>query len=184
MIEMNPIIEIVEEGVRYICDSITGEVLECKAVFRVDSVDKATWLLERLSEQDASLAALDARKKAILDNLSVMESRTKSKRNALLFKFQPELEQVARENLEKGKKSWLCEFGSVQFRTQPARLKVADPTVALEWAKLNAPETIKLTEEFQISKLTAEDRECLIEHVPSGFEVSPECETVTIKTGI
>ena len=175
------------DGLIYEVDDETGEILSVQPEapkFVVDDADKAEWVLKRLQEQDAALDAIAHQKQAILDNLSTMESRINSKRTGLLFRFKQELEDFARANLPAGKKSWVCAYGTVQFRSSPARLKVSDPAIALEWARSEAIHAIKVSEEFQISKLTPEEKDHMMEHVPSGFDVTPASETVDIKTGV
>lgn len=175
------------DGLIYEIDEDSGEILSVQPevpAFAVHDVSSAEWVLKRLQEQDAQLDALEAQERAILDNLKTMKSRIESRRNGLLYRFKQELETFVRNNLPAGKKSWVSPYGSVQFRMNPARLKVADPAVALEWARVEAPHCIKLTEEFQISKLTAEDKTALMQNPPSGFDVTPAAESVEIKTGV
>jgi hypothetical protein len=47
--------------------------------------------------------------------------------------------------------------------------------------KLGMMEAIKVTEEFQISRLTDEQRDAIATTLPEGFEVIPDKETMSIK---
>jgi len=181
---------ITENGVVYQIDEETGEVLSAEAPgFAVEDAKSAEWVLERLQEQDALIAALNAREKAIRENIDAERRRIEHRRNGLLYRFKGELEAFARDNLPKGKKSWVCPFGVVQFRTQAARLKVADPEKALAWAKAYDPDAVKVIEEFQISKLNPAFKSRMMEDSPSsretaGLDLSPETETCQISTGL
>lgn len=177
-------LEIVEDGVTYTVDASTGEVLDAKSEFHVDSAEKAEWVLEKLSDLDASRTALEARRDAVLNNVAIMESRIKAKQNALLFRFQQELQDFAAQNFEKGKKSWVCPHGKISVRTSGEQLFVSDKDKALEWAEKEAPHAVKVTREFQISKLTDADRMNLESDRPDGFDVEPARESWKIETGV
>lgn len=185
--------KVTDNGIVYELDDETGEVLSTtpvEAKFAVTDEKSAEWVLERLQEQDASIAALNARESAILENIRSERRRIENRREGLLYRFKGELEAFARENLPQGKKSWVCPYGTVAFRRTAARLKVADPEKALEWAeKMGYNDAIKTVREFQISKLddSAKDAMMIVEtstREAAGLDISPETESVSIKTGV
>lgn len=191
MIEMLDTPSVVQErhgDLVYHIDTATGEVLHVdRPGFHVDSVPALEWLMERLSEQDAQIAALNARKAAVCENLDIQIKQIENKRKGLLYKYENELVEVARQNLPEGKRTFICPFGQVKFTKVAARLKVADPEKALHLAKtLGWENAIKRTEEFQISKLDAEQKQFAEANIEGmeGFEMTPATESFKVETGI
>ena len=178
------------DGIQYDVDEMTGEITAADAPgFAIEDEESAKWVLQRIIHVDTQLAAVAAEKKALIDNLGVLESRLLRRKEGLEHRFTDELARFARENLDKGKKSWVCAFGSVSFRTNPARLKVSDPEKALAWGLANDPASVKTVQEFQISKLKEEFKTRFMEDSPTsraaaGLDLAPEQETVQIKTGV
>jgi len=73
-------------------------------------------------------------------------------------------------------------FGSVSFRTVKGGLKVVDASLALSVAQAHGwIEAIKVTESFQISKLSEEQKNILTAEMPDGFEYTLDRETMSIK---
>jgi hypothetical protein len=176
------------DGLTYTVDE-WGEIVAVERPgFHVNDSSSAEWLLEKLQEQDAQIVALNARKAAICENLDTQIKQAQNRRNGLLFKYEGELVEFARQNLPEKKRTWISPFGSVKFTTQPARLKVADPDRALQFAKEHNPEAIKVTEEFQISKLGADPKADLTNDAEFrqkwGFDLTPETETHKVETGV
>lgn len=172
------------DGVKYQIDLETGESTVLTE-FHVEDEKSAEWVMEKLLDADCELSAIVKREESILENVRKMRSAIESRKAALLWKFKNELEEFARQNLPKGKKTWACPYGSISFRTSGGKLKVADPERALAWAKEHDVDAIKVTEEFQISRLDESWKAVIIEKGAEerGFEVTPEIETATIKTG-
>lgn len=173
------------DGVKYQIDLETGESTVITE-FHVTDEKSAEWVMEKLLDADCELSAILKREESILENVRKMRSAIESRKAALLWKFKNELEEFARQNLPKGKKTWACPYGSIAFRTTGGKLKVSDPEKALAWAKENGvTEAVKVVEEFQISRLDDSWKAVIIERGAEerGFEVTPEVETATIKTG-
>lgn len=188
----------------YVIDIETGEVLGHSKVdgdFVVDTKEKAEWVLKRFARVDANLAALDTtpellEAKALIANSESIRQEFLRRRDWLTKRFEAELGEFARRELEGSKtKTWKSIFGQIALRLVPGRLKVKDGEKALLWARSNATNAIKTSEEFQISKLTDEQRAKvslflrnealkLDELAFDAFEVTPDSETVTIKTGV
>lgn len=141
---------------------------------------------EWLAESDAQIAAIEARRKFYNENFDAMVRDVKRRKDGLLWKFGRMIEDFARGNLPKGKKTWTCPTMSVAFRTVNPRVTVKDDDVALGWARNNAPDAVQVVEKFYVSKLPDSVRLELLAHpesaVGTGLEVTPGTETATIKT--
>lgn len=192
----------------YLIDSRTGEVLEYvgRPEFHVTDDSAAEWVLERRGEIEADLAAIRARREAILANLDRLEREQAARLKAWDWRFAGELEQFARGRLEGGRKrTWQCPFGSVAIRKTPARWTWADAPDAkeraVEWARENwTPELIKAqgivrtkVEEVPVlDKIVgmvetlekAGSMEDVREATFAFLSYVPEGEAVTIKTGV
>lgn len=178
------------DGIVY--DAETGEVLgTVKPKFEVNDQESAEWVFKKLLDADAELAALAARKKALLENLGAMERNVQQRRDGLLYRFAPELENFARENLPKGKRTWTCPYGSVSFRATSGGIKVLDDALALEVAQTEGMQNaIKVTEAFRVSQLTDVQKELIVSKFEShdsrwarAFAKTDPGESATIKTG-
>ena len=150
-----------------------------------DSAD-FEWLGDRMGEADAEIAAIEERRKFYNENFDAMVRDVKRKKDGLLYKFGRMIEDFARANLPKGKKTWTCPTMSVAFRTNPARVAVKDDEVALGWARNNAPDAVQILEKFYVSKLPAEVKADLLAHpesaIGTGLEVTAASERTEIKT--
>ncbi len=175
------------DGIIY--DSETGECLgTVKPEFHVTDQASAEWVLEKASALDQDIAGLTARKNALIANMDVMIKEKSNQKAGLLYRFGPELEHFAKENLPKGKKTWTCPFGSVGFRATQAKIEVQDEERAMAWAKQFAPEAIKVKESL-LKSLIPDDLITKFLDDPTGadaegFTVVPAGESATIKTGI
>lgn len=178
-------------------DIETGECLGVweKPAFHVTDTEKAEWLMRKLWDYDADILALEAREKAILENIGKMKADVKQRRDGLAYRFGPELEQFAKENLPQGKKTWACPFGSVSFRASHGGVRVVDEKSALEIAQKSGwANAIKVTEEFRVSQLTPLQADTvkawLTESDPSqdivgnAFKIVEPQDLATIKTGV
>lgn len=176
-----------------IYDAETGECLGAVSPeFHVTDQASAEWVMHKAFDLDADIVAIGARLKALSENLGKMKADKERQRSGLLYRFGPELEKFARENLPKGKKTWVCPYGSVAFRATQGGIKVLDPALALEVAQTEGMQNaIKTTESFLVSQLT-EAQKGLIEskfgsHDPRwsrAFQKTEPGESSTVKTGI
>ena len=174
----------------HIYDTSTGEEVYVRPASKPQEWAPTTdedfeWLGKTLSEYDSTVAAIEARRKFVNDNFDAMARDAKKPKDGLLWKFGKMIEDYARTNLPKGKKTWTCPFMSVAFKTAPARPVVTDKDLALEWAKTECPSAVVVKEEFQISKIGSKKDDIMaLGGIPKhGIEVVPESESVTIKTG-
>lgn len=171
-------------------DADTGEFLSVvkSPEFHVIDVATAEWVLEKVSKLEAEAMALQARLTALAENLGRMMAEKKRQSEGLLYRFGPEIEQVAKENMPKGKKTWTCAYGSVAFRATKARVDIRDNALALEWAKVHAPDAVKVTESVLKSLIPDEILANFTDNPTyadtEGFTVVPAGESSTIKTGV
>lgn len=135
-------------GVLY--DAETGEILGTvhEHEFHVDSVEAAEWVLERIGEREAAILARQEHLKAIVANYDAMQRADERELAALHGRFDPELTAFALGVLEA--QGWRTKtlrtlFGSISFRTIPARLRVIDAAAALDWALAHIPECVRHT---------------------------------------
>ncbi|AIE83509.1 host-nuclease inhibitor Gam family protein [Fimbriimonas ginsengisoli] len=186
----------------YIVDVETGEVVgmvDMAPKFAVTDADSANWVLGKMLQAEAEVAAIDnsalvIHARAVLTNAERMKRDRLGRLNWLHLRFDAELGEYARNEL-KGKKSKTFKtlLGSISLVANAGGLAVVKKgeATALEIAKkLGFTNAVKTSEEFQISKLTAEQKAALTEAVrkgevaPGGFEVKPPSEKVTVTTGV
>ena len=167
-----------------VVDADSGEVLG-NAITEgvIDSHSSLEAVLEKIGEVEARLYAQQLRHQAILENCRKLEVKTASYLAYLKGIYNAPIEAYAKTRLEGQKTRTLTTpYGSVSFRTVKGGLKVTDKGMALATAhKLGMMEAIKVTEEFQISRLTDEQRDAIATTLPEGFEVIPDKETMSIK---
>jgi hypothetical protein len=176
-----------------IVDIETGEVLGLaeKPEFTVKDEDSANWVLGKMLALESDIVAIETsarviEAKAILANAAAMKKDASKRLEWLHARFTAEIGEWARPQLE-GKKTKTLKtlLGAISFRVKKGGLRVADKDKALDWAKSNTPNAIKVTEEFQISLLSDIGRALAEADSGNGaFEVIPDAESVTIKTGV
>lgn len=203
---------IIEEN-GFLIDSETGEVVGLAGVkedFTVTDAASADWVLERLMDSETQVARLNIKLKALTENIQTQIKAEERKQKFLKFKFGPALEHFARVALEgKKTKTLPLTFGKLSLRTVKGGLRVADAEKALEWALNKADHAVKVVESFQISLLTANEKQKIIDTMTAGvvevdeetgeanlvfpddtkelfeaFEIKPDEEKFDIKTGV
>lgn len=181
----------------WLYDSESGECLGPaelpKPEFAITDDESLNWVLNKFLQTEATIAAIDnndavVHARAVIANAEAMKKEQQNRLNGLHFRFDNEIEHYVKPLLD-GKKSKTHKtlFGSVSFRTSKGGLRVKDAAAALQWVKEQGnalAHTIKTTEEFQISRLTDEERETLANIVPEGFDVKPDSESMAVKTGV
>lgn len=183
----------VEHG-DYIVNPATGEVLgllEDEALagddglFHVTDRPSAEWVMERIFEAYAEVAALERRKRIILANLEDMAKVHERRAMWLERRFSAELEAWARSELEKKKgRTVKTPFGVLRFRKKPGRVVIVDEQTAKRYARDYHSEALKVEERLLISKLALPDD--FFEHVApevSGLAWEGESETFAIVPG-
>lgn len=171
---------VVIEG--HVYDAQTGEYMHPaeKDGFRIDDQATAEWFGEKIAEMDADIKALEMRKAALTANIDRQIADVQRHRDGMMFRYGAQLEAFAKANLPKGKRTWTCPFVSVAFRTVKASFRVRDESQALEWAKANCSEAVKVKESF----LTSNVSDAMKILAPDVFDAVPERETVSIETGV
>mgnify|MGYP006921335240 CR=1 FL=1 len=168
---------VIQDG--YKLDSETGEILGLAEPFQVHDVKSAEWVLEKMQEAEAQARAYETQAADIMTNLAKLTKFHRSKAEWLRACYGSQLEEVARENLPKGKRTWSSLFGSVAFRTTAPRLDIVDEADAIAWAKAYYPEAVKVKESLLKSNIPTDET-----YPPnSGIVYVPEGESVTIKVG-
>ena len=163
----------------------TGEYVGDKLPdeFSVKDESSFEWVMEKMFNAEADLLAEAEKIKALLANYERKKNRAQSKLDWFKARFSPEVEAYAKTKLDGKSKFVDCPFGRVAFRTKKGGLRVSDKDGALEVAQsLHWTNAIKVTEEFQISKLTDEQKE-RDENYPA-FVIEPDTEQMSITTGI
>lgn len=174
----------------YLVDPDTGEVLGLvnRPKFEVNDLASAEWVLEKMQTEDVEIMALQARLKALTENMATMIKAHQQKRAWLEMRFGPELAHYAKDNMPKGKKTWTCPYGQISFRSTNAKLAVRDEERILDWARQFEPQAVKTTEKFQIGSLSDAARAQIMDSPTLadslGFDIVPAGENTSIKTGI
>lgn len=185
-------------------DVDTGEVvaLERMPDFQVVDDESAEWVLKKLMNAEADLASIEAREAAVMENFRLMKAQAQRRIDGIKHRFGSDLEHYAMTALDGQKtKTLRLAYGSLSFRTVKGGLRVAEGAeakrFALAWAKRMGYDNAVVTkEEFQISKLEKDQSERFAHLVELGmtdpdiggvrlaFEIKPEADVFTIKTGI
>ena len=168
---------------------------------RVQTVDARMKALAESPDVQAARAVLAredvTQAQAVLENLGAMQARLQAARDGLLrWQDQPLRATAAAllaERHEKGR-TLRTLFGAVSLKKIAARWKVRDGVETkavgvfgdgldtsdlLTWAENNYPDAVKLTEEFQISKLPRD-----ADRPAEFFSLEPEQERASIDTGV
>ena len=159
---------------------VLGEVVTEGAIASQEALEV---VLERMADVESQLVALKTKHEAIIENCRKLEVKKASYLAYLRGVYSNPIEAYAKTRLEGQKSRTLTTpYGQVSFRTVKGGLKVSDKGLALATAhKLGIIEAIKVTEEFQISKLTDEQRDAIATTLPEGFEMVPDRESMSIK---
>lgn len=168
---------IIQDG--YKVDADTGEILGLAEPFQVHDVKSAEWVMQKMHEAEAQAKAYEAQAADILANLCKLTKFHRSKAEWLKTCYGSQIEEVAKANLPKGKKTWSSLFGSVAFRTTKARLDIVNEDRAIAWALLHEPDSVKVTRTLLKGYLPVE----AYDTEKTGLVLVPEGESVTIKVG-
>lgn len=165
----------------------TGEFIGEKLpdAFTVKDDDSLNLVLEKLFNAESDLVNEEGKIKAILEGYERRKKRMQSRRDWLMARFYPEVEAYTRPQITDKKRTVNTPFADCSFRVKKGGLRVADKSLALALAKQEGwINSIKTTEEFQISLLTEDQKESLFGGMTdnSGFTIEPDSETFTIKT--
>lgn len=173
------------DGIPY--DPETGECLQSQA-FQIDSDERADWYLEKLLNAEADLAREEIKLRAITETQGAKVKDAQRRVDSLRRRFDNELTEYAKTKLDGKGKTVKFSFGSVAFRTVKGGLRVKDADKALAMAQSAFPEAIKVSKSFQISLLSPDSRDHIIDRCTldygDAFEVKPDEERVDVKVGV
>jgi hypothetical protein len=182
------------DGDDWLYDTDTGEVLghvEVTERFTVDSASAADWALELRSRIEGNIAGIDARIKALNEQLQALRKQEVRKLSWWEYRFGGSLIAFARAMLA-GTKSRTARFtwGKVAFRTTPGRTQILDMTHAVQFVKTWDPDAVKVVESVTtkdvrnaLAAASAATGEDLSRSLPFLIESGPG-ESVTVSTGI
>lgn len=150
--------------------------------FAIKDDSSLEWVLEKFFNAEAELKAEAEKIEALIRAYEGRKKKKAARLDWLHARFSAEIEAYAKTKLQGKSKFVDTAFGRVAWRTVKGGLKVTDKAEALSFAKFHGwSDTIKVTEEFQISKLTTDQRESLLASPVAGFEIKPDSEVFDIK---
>jgi hypothetical protein len=171
----------------YLIDADTGEIVDMvlpqqEAPFMVHDQQSAEWVLQRIFEAEAEVAAIRKRREVLLSNLAAMEAEHQRRVDWLRRRFSGELEAHAEVELEgKKQRSIRTPFGTLAFRRKPSRVVVTDEDKAVEFCEAVGYENVvKVTKKVLVSMLP----DSFAAADAPGFDVEPESDGFSIKTGL
>ena len=148
--------------------------------------------MNRINRAESDLLAEKVRLDAVIANCQKMLDLKKKRVEWLTAMYQNSAADIAQSMLPRKadgsfrSKTYTCPWGQIAFRDVKPKVVVDNQQLAVAWAKLNAPDAVKVVESVLVSKLP-EDK--VIEWVdsqdnntPWGFTIEPGRQSVTLKT--
>ena len=148
--------------------------------------------MNRINRAESDLLAEKVRLDAVIANCQKMLDLKKKRVEWLTAMYQNSAAEIAQSMLPRKadgsfrSKTYTCPWGQIAFRDVKPKVVVDNQQLAVAWAKLNAPDAVKVVESVLVSKLP-EDK--VIEWVdsqdnntPWGFTIEPGRQSVTLKT--
>jgi hypothetical protein len=115
--------------------------------WQVDDDIKAAWAFRKLAEIETKVKTVEAVAQAEIDRIAEWKKAQVAKHDRDLTFFRGQLEQYARREREHhGRRSVVTPWGSVKSRTSSPRIEVVDESTYLDWARMNWPDTVVVTE--------------------------------------
>lgn len=138
------------------------------------------FVLSLFASADADELAIDARLKALTENLQSQKRDIATRRKSLEYKYRSAIESVARRELEGQKSRTLkLDHGQVSFRITQGTCNITAMDIAVEWAEEHKPDCVVI-EKSVLASMIKDD-------VPEGaiwFERTPGEDRMSIKTGV
>lgn len=163
------------DGDTFADEDAEAEQFDAPEGFRVDSEDRANWLIRKITE-------LRARQARMRDTKSAADAEIRSAKKSetfLLERFGAELEAWMRPQLSERKKSVQLLEGRVGFRKRAAHIFVTDEEAAIAWAREFAPELVNVS--FSLRKADLQTQFEQSGEVPPGCAFEAESEVLNIK---
>lgn len=162
-------------------DVVTDGVITDKYAFEAVS--------EKLSRIDSEIDSETRRLEAMIENQRKLLARKKSYRDYLLAVYTEPLKAYCLDQSEKYGLSTIRNlYATYSFRNVKGGLKLVDEEAALfslsvsKFRGLKLKECVKVTQKFQISKLTEAQKQLIIKKGVPGFAVSEDEKRFYIKT--
>lgn len=118
--------------------------------------------MNRLSSAEADVLAETKRLQAVVANVEKLLALKNRRVEWLKARYELSANDVAEGLLPRKPdgtfrtKTYTCPWGQVAFREVKPKVAVANPELALRWAKENAPDAVKVVESVLVSKLPEE----------------------------
>lgn len=187
---VEPVSEVATSDGRTLLITDHGEVVDViepkGQSFAVTDRDTAEWVLEKMADDDAELAAIEARKAALVANLDAQATRIRRSRESWERRYGAQIEQVARDSLRGKERTAVFDNGKVAFRKTQPRIVVGDHTAAARWLSEQDhltdlhDEAVTYTPRVKTTPLKGHENEL----PPDLFTCEPAGESVSISTGI
>ncbi len=182
------------DGEGWIYDTETGEVLgrqDAPAAFAVESVEAAEWVLEIRSQIEGEIHGVDARIRALTEQLGRLRAEKVRRLSWWEWKFGPSLAVFARGLLRGKERTARFAWGKVAFRSTRGTTQILDMEAAVAWMRVWAPErvqvkTVETVKVMDVLRTIAEAARATGEEpeMPGWLASSGPEESVTISTGI
>lgn len=186
-----PEIFVDEDG--YIINS-QGEVIGRQDIAdRFEVVDEASadWALEQRNKIEGDIAGIDARLRAVTEQLQALRRKNLARLAWWDFRFRSGIIGVARKALEgKKERSLQLTWGKVAFRKTPGKTEILDMPHAVAFVRTWEPDAVKVVESVGVKDI---QKAIATASTHSGEDYSRELpflavsgpgESVSISTGI
>ena len=162
-------------------DPETGEITGMAEQFAVTDRDSLNWVLGKLSTLQNMIDADEARLQGYVERIRKQQAEKERARDWLMLKYGAQMEEVARQELEGGKKkTFTLDEGEITFRATKGSVNVVNEELALGWAHIHAKNAVKVSEKVLVSEIPEELREKL---PVEAFEATGPGESVSVKLG-
>lgn len=148
--------------------------------------------MRRINRAESDLLAEKVSLDAVISNCQKMLDLKKKRVEWLISMYQNSAAEIAESLLPRKAdgsyrvKTYTCPWGQVAFREVKPKVVVENTALAVEWAKVYAPDAVKIAESVLVSKLPADKVAEWLEsednNTPWGFSIEPGRQSVTVKT--
>lgn len=154
-------------------DPITGQILtevEVKQRFAVKDRETLEWAAHKLYRLRLEQQGIAARQAKLARQAKTLENAERS----FFAYFGADMASVVQQETEAAhasKRSVDTDWGTMGFRKSPGSIKVVDEEAAIEWAKANCAEAVKVRESILTTPLKGHEESLpddLFEVVPAG----------------
>lgn len=154
----------------------------------IDTPEAADRLLARIGRHEAQIRALLDQERAVVANFARMRKDHEQRVEWLRRRFSPQLEALAREQME-GRKSrtLVLPHGRISLRKTKGETKITNMPACLAWMQAKAPDRLRI--QYRVNAADALAAWDESDHsgdmeLPTWMQVSGPREVVRIKTGL